>query len=51
MCLDYRELNKMTIKYKVCIPIIDELLYVLHATILFTKLYIHYGYHQSKMRK
>ena len=51
MCLDYREINKMNIKYKVCIPIIDKLLYVLHATNSFTKLYIHYGYHQSKMRK
>jgi hypothetical protein len=41
MCLDYRELNKITIKYKFLIPIIDELLYELNGEIYFTKLDIH----------
>ncbi|GJR22669.1 putative reverse transcriptase domain-containing protein [Tanacetum coccineum] len=51
MCIDYRELNKLTIKNRYPLPRIDDLFDKRQGSRYFLKIDLRYGYHQLRVRE
>ena len=50
LCIDYRQLNKLTVKNKYLLPRIDDLINQLKGASIFLKIDLRSGYHQLKIK-
>jgi hypothetical protein len=51
LCTDLRQLNKVTIKNKYPLPIIDDLFDHMKGARIFSKIYLRSGYHQVRIKE
>ncbi|GJX30220.1 putative reverse transcriptase domain-containing protein [Tanacetum coccineum] len=51
MCIDYRELNKLTVKNRYPLPRIDDLFDQLQGSNIYSKIDFRSGYHQLRVRE
>ncbi|GJZ12726.1 putative reverse transcriptase domain-containing protein, partial [Tanacetum coccineum] len=51
MCIDYRELNKLTVKNRYPLPRIDDLFDQLQGSSVYSKIDLRLGYHQLRVRE
>ena len=51
LCIDYRQLNRVTIKNRYPLPKIDDLFDQLRGARVYSKIYLRTEYHQLRVRK
>ncbi|GKB33367.1 putative reverse transcriptase domain-containing protein, partial [Tanacetum coccineum] len=51
ICINYRELNKLTVKNHYPLPRIDDLFYQLQGSSVYSKINLRLGYHQLRVRE
>nr|GEY66866.1 retrotransposon protein, putative, Ty3-gypsy subclass [Tanacetum cinerariifolium] len=51
MCINYHELNKLTVKNRYPLPRIDDLFDQLQGSSVYSKIDLHSGYHQLRVRE